>query len=151
MAKDPSGRTYLYHGYEYQTPEQLADINTRRLAVACIPDEYWLRLSDKEFQKSIDLGASGILYDEVVHQGGYHYCFKRNTNGDLVARSLYAGDQTLAAGFRDLVCESVSEDHFLMAGVDAYDLETRYYSETYFWILPGHIQLDRYDDPYLNS
>lgn len=150
MAKDPNGRTYIYHGYEYQTPEQLADINTRHLAVACIPDDYWVELSDKEFQKSIDLGASGILYDEVQHHGGSNYCFKRNAHGDLVAESLWAGDQKLGASFRDLIRKSVGEDHFLMAGEEAYDLETRYYSETYFRINPGHIPLDRYDDPQLN-
>jgi hypothetical protein len=150
MAKDPNGRTYLYHGYEYQTPEQLADLNTRRLAVACIPDEYWLKLSDHEFQKSIDLGASGILYDEVLHHGGGNYCFKRNADGSLVAESLWAGDQKLASTFRDLIRKSVGEEHFLMAGEDAYDLETRYYSESYFRISPGHLPLDRYDDPQLN-
>jgi hypothetical protein len=38
-----------------------------------------------------------------------------------------------------------------MAGEAAYDLETRYYSETYYRITPTHIPLDRYDDPELNS
>ncbi len=150
MAKDPNGRTYIYHGYEYQTPEQLADINTRRFAVACIPNESWISLSDKEFQESIDVGASGILYDEVFHHGGYHYCFERNSYGDLVAYSLEAGDQALAASFRNMIRKTVGEDHFLMAGEDPYDLETRYYSESYIRISPGHIPIDRYGDPQLN-
>jgi hypothetical protein len=134
----------------YQTPEQLADINTRRLAVACVPDPWWIQMSDKEFQKSIDLGASGILYDEVQHHGGDNYCFHRDAKGDLHAESLWAGDQKLAQSFRDLIRKSVGEDHFLLAGEAAYDLETRYYSETYYRITPTHIPLDRYDDPELN-
>ena len=150
MAHDPNGQVYVYHGYQYQTPEQLADINTRRLAVACTPDPWWIRLSDKEFQKSIDLGASGILYDEVQHHGGANYCFHRDANGNLVAQSLWAGDSMLGASFRDLIRKSVGENHFLMAGEAAYDLETRYYSEIYYRITPGHIPLDRYDDPGLN-
>jgi Domain of unknown function (DUF6259) len=150
MAHDPNGRTYIYHGYEYQTPEQLADLNTRRLASACTPDPGWIKLSDDEFQKSINLGASGILYDEVQHHGGANYCFTHNAKGDLIAQSLWAGDSELGASFRDLIRKSVGEDHFLMAGEAAYDLETRYYSETYYRIAPGHIPLDRYDDPGLN-
>ena len=150
MAHDPNGRVYIYHGYEYQTPEQLADLNTRRFAVACTPSAWWIQNSDKEFQKSIDLGASGILYDEVQHHGGADYCFSKNANGDLVADSLWAGDSKLAASFRELIRKSVGEKNFLMAGEAAYDLETRYYSEAYYRILGGHIPLDRYDDPHLN-
>jgi hypothetical protein len=150
MAHDPNGQVYIAHGYEYQTPEQLANINTRRLAVACTPSEWWIKNSDKEFQKSIDLGASGILYDEVQHHGGADYCFHKNEHDDLIAESLWAGDSKLGESFRELIRRSVGEDHFLMAGEAAYDLETRYYSETYFRITPKHIPLDRYDDPYLN-
>ena len=145
MAQDPNGITYVYHGYMYQTPEQLADLNTRRLAVACIPDPLWQNLSAKEFRKSIDLGASGILYDEVQHHGGANYCFSRK-NGQLVAQSLWAGDSVLGQRFRDVIRSTVGEKNFLMSGEAAYDLETRYYSLTYHRIAEGHIPLERYDD-----
>jgi hypothetical protein len=148
VALDPNGQPYVYQGYMYQTPEQLADMNTRRLAVACTPDPFWQDLSVKEFRKSIDLGASGILYDEVQHHGGANYCFTRR-NGQLIAESLWAGDSMLGQRFRDIIRSTIGEKNFLMAGEAAYDLETRYYSLTYHRISPGHIPLDRYDDPSL--
>jgi hypothetical protein len=148
VALDPNGQPYIYHGYEYQTPEQLADMNTRRLAVACMPDPFWQDLSAKEFRKSIDLGASGVLYDEVLHHGGANYCFTHR-NGQLVAQSLWAGDSMLGQRFRDIIKSTVGEKNFLMSGEAAYDLETRYYSVTYHRISPGHIPLDRYDNPSL--
>ena len=148
VAHDPNGQPYIYHGYEYQTPEQLADMNTRRLAVACTPDPFWLDLSAGEFRKSIDLGASGILYDEVQHHGGADYCFSHR-NGQLIAESLWAGDSMLGQRFRDIVQNTVGAKNFLMAGEAPYDLETRYYSLFYFRITPGHVPVERYDDPYL--
>ncbi len=148
VAHDPNGLPYLFHGYEYQTPEQLADINTRRLAVACTPDPFWQNLSAVEFRKSIALGASGILYDEVQHHGGANYCFFHK-DGQLVAESLWAGDSMLGQRFRDIVKSTVGEQNFLMAGEDPYDLETRYYSLSYFRITPGHIPTDRYDAPFV--
>lgn len=148
VAHDPNGQPYIYHGYEYQTPEQLADMNTRRLAVACTPDPFWLDLSAREFRKSIDLGASGILYDEVQHHGGADYCFSHQ-NGQLIAQSLWAGDSMLGQRFRDIVESTVGAKNFLMAGEAPYDLETRYYSLFYFRITPEHIPVERYGDPFL--
>jgi hypothetical protein len=148
VAHDPNGQPYIYHGYEYQTPEQLADMNTRRLAVACTPDPFWLDLSAKEFRKSIELGAGGILYDEVQHHGGADYCFFHQ-HGHLRAESLWAGDSMLGQRFRDIVESTVGAKNFLMAGEAPYDLETRYYSLYYFRITPGHIPVERYNDPFL--
>ena len=148
VAHDPNGEPYIYNGYMYQTPEQLANINTRHFAVACTPDPYWLDLSAKEFRKLIDLGASGMLYDEVQHHGPANFCFSHK-NGQLLAQSLWAGDSLLGQRFHDIVKSTVGEKNFLISGEAAYDLETRYYSLTYHRISTGHIPLERYDDPTL--
>ena len=148
MAHDPNGIPYQFSGYGYQTPEQLEDINTRRLAVACIPDPFWLNLSATEFRKSIDLGASGILFDDVVDHAGADYCFSHK-NGQLVAKSLWAGDSMLGERLRQIVGSTVGPENFLLSGEAAYDLETRYYSLTYSRISPGYIPLARYNDPFL--
>ena len=148
VAFDPNGQPYIFEGYQYQTPEQLADVNTRRLAVACTPDPFWQDLSAREFRKSIDLGASGIVYDDLNDHGGANYCFAHR-DGQLVAQSLWVGDSMLGQRFRDIIKNTVGEKNFLMAGEAAYDLETRYYSLSYSRIKPGHIPLDRYDDPFL--
>ena len=55
----------------------------------------------------------------------------------------------LGQRFREVVKSTVGEKNFLMSGEAAYDLETRYYSLTYHRISPGHIPLERYDDPFL--
>lgn len=147
IATDPNGWPYVYHGYTYQTPEQLEDINTRRLAVACLNDPYWLDLSAREFRKSIDLGASGILYDEVFHHGGASFCFSPN-HGHHVPTTLFSGDLRIADLFRKIIRESVGEDRFLMGGEYPYDLETMDYSISYIRIEPGFIPGDRYADPF---
>ncbi len=148
MAHDPNGVIYVYHGYQYQTPEQLADMNTRRLAVACTPDPFWQNLSVREFRKSIDLGASGILYDEVGGSYGGGYCFFHK-NGQLVAESIAAGDSMLGQRFQDVIKSTVGQKNFLMSGEAPSDLLSRYYSLGYFRISAGHIPLVRYTDPWL--
>ena len=148
VAKDPNGWPYVHPGYEYQTPEQLADINTRRLAVACTPDAFWQDLSAREFKKSIDLGASGILYDEVFHHANANYCFSHK-DGQLVAQPIFQGDIMLGRRFHEIVRDTVGEKNFLLAGELTYDLEQQYYTLSYFRILAGHIPLDRYDEPFV--
>ena len=148
VAHDPNGRPYIFQGYQYQTPEQLNDMNTRRLAAACTPDPFWQELSANEFRKSIDLGASGILYDEVSWHGGANYCFSKK-DGQLVAQSVWAGDSMLGQRFHEIVKSTVGEKNFLFAGEAPYDLQQRYYTLYYFRIRPGHVPLERYDEPFM--
>ena len=73
--KDPYGDYYHYVGYQYQTATQLLDINTKRLIPMCFLDEDYLDLADREFKKTLDLGADGILFDECLHHGPALLCF----------------------------------------------------------------------------
>ena len=47
--KDPYGDYHVYGGYQYQTPTQLADINTRRLIPMCQNAKAWRDIANKEF------------------------------------------------------------------------------------------------------
>jgi hypothetical protein len=147
MAVDPYGVPYQYHGYNYQTPEQLVGINTRRFGVACMNDPKWLDLSEREFRKTIDLGASGMLYDESSNHGGAMFCFSPY-HGHRVPETLFSGDQRLGERFRNIVQHTVGESHYLMSGEDPVDKLALYYSLSYFRIGPGHIPVERYIDPF---
>jgi hypothetical protein len=146
-ATDPYGIPYQFRGYEYQTPEQLNGINTRRFAPACVNDKKWLDLAAKEFQRTLDLGATGMLYDEVFHHGGVFYCFS-STHGHHSPASLWPGDLQMGDRFRDMVRKQVGESNFLFAGEDPYDLEEQTYSLSYFRISPGNIPAERYASPF---
>ena len=74
-AVDPYGMPYYHPGYEYQTPVQWMSINNRRFMVACLHDPAWISLCEHEFEKSLSLGASGILYDEAFHHYAATHCF----------------------------------------------------------------------------
>ncbi len=73
--KDPYGDFYHYGGYMYQTATQLLDINTKRLIPMCFLSEEYLDICDAEFQKMVDLGADGILFDECLHHTPALLCF----------------------------------------------------------------------------
>jgi hypothetical protein len=144
-ALDPYGDYYQYQGYRYQTPTQLAEINPRRFAVMCMNSPRWREVCAHEFQKSIDLGAAGILYDEVQHHGTANYCFSAD-HGHHMPADIYAGDALLGAELRKIAAESGRE--FLFSGEAPYDLELRHYSLSYFRIGADHVPLHRYIDPY---
>jgi hypothetical protein len=147
VATDPYGVPYQHSGYSYQTPEQLNGMNNRRFAPGCMNDQKWIDLSVKEFQKVLDLGASGMLYDEVFHHGGAFYCFSK-THGHHSPASLWSGDLALAARFRAMASKTSGGRTFLFAGEDPYDLETQTYGLSYFRISSGNIPAERYADPF---
>ncbi|MEG2350716.1 MAG: DUF6259 domain-containing protein, partial [Hungatella sp.] len=62
--KDPYQNYYVYKGYQYMTLSQMVNVNTRRLIPMCFGSEKYLEICNREFQKCVDLGADGILYDE---------------------------------------------------------------------------------------
>ncbi|MBR5743629.1 MAG: hypothetical protein IKX85_07455, partial [Clostridia bacterium] len=73
--KDPYGDYYHYGGYEYQTPAQLLDVNTKRLIPMCFGSERYMEVCRAEFRKLLDLGADGMLFDECLHHSTALFCF----------------------------------------------------------------------------
>ncbi len=147
MATDPFGDIYPGGGYRYQTPEQLAGVNVRRFAAACTSDARWRNIVSREFQKLLDLGGSGFLYDEVEQHQGVELCFSKE-HGHHVPATLWAGDIALAGRLRHLVSESIGESNFLFAGEAPEDTIEEMYSLTYFRISHGHIPVERYISPF---
>jgi hypothetical protein len=146
-ALDPHGMPYQHPGYEYQTPVQLMSINTRRFTVACLNDEHWIDLCLNEFQKSMDLGASGILYDEAFHHWSATHCFAEH-HGHRAPATLWSGDLRLAKKFCDAVQGKTGAGNFLLAAEAPFDLEQQHYGLSYFRISPGHIPVERFIDPF---
>jgi Domain of unknown function (DUF6259) len=75
QATDPYGIPYQHGGYHYFTPTPLAGINTRRRAVMDFCSPGYRDVITREFQKLLDLGAAGWLFDEVCHHGPVEYSF----------------------------------------------------------------------------
>jgi len=141
-AKDPYGDPYQFHAYDYDTPTQIGRINTRHGAGMCQASPTWRKRALEEFRKSVELGASGILYDECF----WHicpYCFSQ-THDHPVPGAIFSGDVPLIAGFRTII----DPKKFLFAGESPYDIELQTYSMSYFRLDHGFVPFGRYIDPY---
>jgi len=141
---DPYGDVHVYPGYNYQTTTQLSDINTRRFSVMCQCSAEWRKVAVAEFKKSIELGASGMLYDECQHHGGVRYCFS-SQHGHRVPAHIFSGDPVLAEDFRRIANDLAP--NYLFAGEACYDLELRHYCLSYIRIDNKHVPLYRYMAP----
>jgi len=142
--KDPYGNYIDYWGYQYQTAVQIASLNTRRLIPMCQLSPEWRAVANNEFNKIIDLGAAGMLYDECQHHGGVTYCFDPS-HGHHVPADVYAGDKLLEDGFRNIAQQRDPE--FLFAGESIHDLQFRSYNISYFRIGSDDIPFHRYVAP----
>jgi len=142
--KDPYGDPWYHPGYAYQTPVQLAEINTHRFSPMCHLAAAWQQIAAKEFIKSLELGADGILYDENQHHGGARYCFDPS-HGHHVPAHVFAGDTRLAETFHRISDRRKSD--FVYAGEGQYDLEYRHYQLSYFRVDLDHVPLHRFVAP----
>lgn len=139
---DPYGDPYMFNGYNYDTPTQIAGINARHGVGMCMASPAWRKRALTEFRKSVDLGASGILYDECFwHMGPY--CFSRS-HGHAFPGAVFAGDVPLIDEFRTVV----DAKEFVFAGESPYDIELQTYDMSYFRITHGFVPLGRYIDPF---
>lgn len=140
--EDPYGNPYTFNGYNYDTPTQISGINARHGAGMCQASPEWRTRALQEFRKSVDLGASGILFDECQwHMSPY--CFSK-THGHSVPGAVFSGDVPLIDGFRAIV----DPEKFLFAGESPYDLELQTYDMSYFRIERGFVPFARYLDPF---
>lgn len=123
-ARDPYGIRYEQGGYNYETPTQLAGINTRRRAVMDFADAGYREIAEKEFKKILALGSTGWLWDEVCHHAGALYNFAPG-HGYNPPGYIYSGDLPLSAALRE-AANQISPD-FLFAGEGPQDWLMQYY------------------------
>ncbi|HTR81097.1 MAG TPA: DUF6259 domain-containing protein [Bacteroidota bacterium] len=141
---DPYGIPYEGGGDSYFTPVQLAGINNHRFAIMDLADPEYRSIATQEFRKTLALGASGFLYDEVCVQPTNHaYCFNEH-HGHGSPAYIYAGAIPLAEEFH-AAADSVDKD-FLFAGEGPQDWLTQYYPFSYFRISASSIPVERYID-----
>lgn len=139
--EDPFGIPYPFHGYNYDTPTQLAGLNTRLGVGMCAASPLWRKRALVEFRKSVELGASGILYDECAAQVS-SYCFSKN-HGHPYPSATYLGSVPLIEEFRTIV-----DGDFVFAGESPFDIELQTYNMSYFRIGPDSHPVGRYIDPF---
>jgi len=114
--------------------------------VACLHHQEWVNLCKREFEKSLSLGASGILYDEAFHHYAATHCFSAK-HGHRIPATLASADLALGQTFQDLLRQRNLHD-FLLAAEAPFDLQHQHYSVSYFRIFEGHIPAERYADPF---
>ena len=93
-ATDPYGIPYEQNGFSYYTPTQLSGINNHRRAVMDFLSPDYQEIMVKEFQKLLDLNASGWLFDENCAFGGVKYNFAPD-HGYKAPGFVYGGDLIL--------------------------------------------------------
>ncbi|MHB1702524.1 MAG: DUF6259 domain-containing protein [Acidobacteriaceae bacterium] len=143
-ATDPYGIEYQTGGYSYITPTQLAGINNRRRAVMDVLSPGYRDLITKEFQKVLDLGAAGWLFDEVCHHGPVEYSFSPD-HGYPAPGYIYGGDLPLSRLLR-AAADKMSPD-FIFAGEGPQDWLLQCYPVSYFRINSGSRPVCRWIDP----
>lgn len=142
-ATDPYGIAYEQRGYSYYTPTQLSGIINRRRAVMDFLCPAYQSAITKEFQKALEFGASGWLFDENCHHGGVKYSFASN-HGYVAHGFIYSGDMPQAAQLHK-AADKVNPD-FLFAGEEHQDWQMQYYHCSYFRKNDGSTAVDRYID-----
>lgn len=125
LAWTQAGDTCIHPGYNYNTYTQLVGINTRRFGIFCMMDENLRKKLHVEFQKCLDLGAPGMVYDENQHHAGTFLCFNPN-HGHKIPGFIYKGADLLGREFYEM-CRKSNPD-FLMTGEGPYDLQSQYYA-----------------------
>jgi hypothetical protein len=141
---DPYGIPYQAGGFSYTTPTQLAGINNRRRAIMDVLCPAYRDIATKEFEKTVALGASGWLFDEVCHHDGVGMSFCAG-HGYEPPGYIYGGDMPLARQFHQ--ASDKTRPDFLFAGEGPQDWLLQYYPFSYFRIGADTRHSGRYIDP----
>lgn len=142
---DPYGIAYQAGGFSYSTPTQLAAINNRRRAIMDVLCPAYRDIATKEFEKTVALGPSGWLFDEVCHHGGVGMSFSEG-HSYAAPGYIYGGDMPLARQFH--AASDKGHPDFLFAGEAPQDWLLQYYPFSYFRIAADTRHSGRYIDPH---
>lgn len=143
VAVNASLDSCIHPGYNYYTYTQLEGVNTRRYGIFCDMDPVLRKKICAEFQKVVDLGAQGMVFDENQHHAGAMLCFNPN-HGHKIPGFNYRGALLLVRDFYE-ICKRDNPD-FLMTGEGCYDIQSQYYA-TYTRADYHHSPVLRYVDP----
>lgn len=143
--KDPYGDYYMHPGYRYQSFTQWLDINTKRLVPMCFASPEWVDVCRQEFQKVLDTGADGMLYDECFHHVPALACFDTG-HGHRYGTPVYAHDVDFVRWLR--AQSEAPRPDFLYAGEACTDWQLAEYHLSYHRSEDvAHIPLMRYLRP----
>jgi hypothetical protein len=142
IARNVFDEPCLHPGYNYYTYTQLLGVNTHRFGVLCLEGSDCRKALCEEFQKCLDLGAAGMVYDENQHHAGHMLCFDKS-HGHRIPGFLYRGADLLGHDFMEMTKKSNPD--FVMTGEGPYDLQSKYYV-TYTRADVNHFPVLRYID-----
>jgi hypothetical protein len=121
----------------------LAGINNRRRAIMDVCCQAYRDIATYEFKKTLALGASGWLFDEVMQHNGVSYNFSPD-HGYQAPGYLFSADIPLVKQFR-AAADKVNPD-FLFSGEGPGDWLMPYYPLGYYRIGAGTRHALRYID-----
>lgn len=147
--KDIYGNYVQFPGYAYQTlTQQLNGASRRCGAGLCHSSTEFRKLAIREFAKIVDLGSSGILYDELMNDR--LLCFDVNHDHRWGENNL-KGSMKLAEEFHNYARSKNPE--FVLAGESPTDQLSQYYPVNYVrtwdgrWEDPIHRPVMKYINP----
>lgn len=126
--KDMYGDDVYFQGYAYQTVvQQLNGAGRRTGAMLCHSSASLRDIAKREFAKILELGSSGMLYDELTSDDRL-LCFS-GAHGHRYGACNSAGSVELAREFRAMAIEA--NPQYLMAGEGPNDYLTPFYGVNY--------------------
>ena len=84
-SRDIYGDIHSFSGYYYENISNLSGINTHRLAMMCLQSKAYREICKKQMQYCLDVGASGVIYDEPQSHYDMPYCFSEMHAGEQLS------------------------------------------------------------------